>query len=182
MSTTEGRQTRGIFRRRWTKVCGALEKTAAELGLNPSDEEDVANALSMSPPKSAGRRGTRSPSPPKTPPAGTSSTPTPPRSASFGKQSTGTGQASTKMPPIGKVKEEPDVNNNAAVSEDPPDVSQLLPPKSSPQEVFCEFRQRRSFERWFDYHFPYLRLFAGSDWELHHLGSDGRAQAYRLRN
>ena len=62
MSEREGRETRGLFRRRWTKVCGALEKTAADLGLSPSDTEDVANVLVMTPPKSARRRGTRSPS------------------------------------------------------------------------------------------------------------------------
>ena len=155
MSTREGRQVRGIFRRRWTQVCGAIEKTAAELGLNPSDEEDVANALSMSPPKSAGRRGTRSPSPPKTPPrstevrtppktppASTSSAPTPPRTASFSKPFAGTGRESTKVPPIGKVKTEPDFNNNAGVtakSEDPPDVSQFCHPKTLFRRFFANF-------------------------------------------
>ena len=134
MSEREGRETRGLFRRRWTKVCGALEKTAADLGLSPSDTEDVANVLVMTPPKSAGKRGTRSPSrsPSRTPPPSTSSAPTPPRPASFSKPSTGTNQKSTKEPPppVGKIKVEPDVNNNAGVAtrrKDTPDVSHLLP-------------------------------------------------------
>ena len=171
MSREEKRDRSGLFQRRWIKVCGAIEKTAAELGLNPSDEENVANVLSMSPPKSAGKREARSPSrtpprsterrgarsPPKTPPASTSSAPTPPRLASFSQPPTGTRQKSTTVPPplVGKVKLETDVNNNAgaaAKSVDPPDVSQFLPPKTLFRR-FCEFRQQRSLERWFDSHF-----------------------------
>ena len=153
MSEREGRETRGLFRRRWTKVCGALEKTAADLGLSPSDTEDVANVLVMTPPKSAGKRGTRSPSrsPSRTPPPSTSSAPTPPRSASFSKPSTGARQKSTTVPqpPVGKIKIEPDVNNNtgvAAKSEDPPDVSQFCHLKTLVRR-FCEFRQQRSLGR-----------------------------------
>ena len=107
----------------------ALEKTAADLGLSPSDTEDVANVLIMTPPKSAGKRGTRSPS--RTPPPSTSSAPTPPRPASFSEPFTGTNQKSTKEPPpVGKIKIEPDVNNNVGVAtrrKDTPDVSHLLP-------------------------------------------------------
>ena len=125
MSEREGGKSRGLFRQRWTKVCGALEKTAADLGLSPSDTEDVANVLVMTPPKSARRRGTRSPSRSRsrTPPPSTSSATTPPRTASFSKPPTGTSQKSTKVPPlpVGKIKAEPDVNNNGD------NVSHLLP-------------------------------------------------------
>ena len=150
MSERGRKDKRGLFRRRWIKVCGAIEKTAADLGLNPSDEENVANVLSMSPPKSAGKREARSPSrtpprsterrgarsPPKTPPASTSTAPTPPRLASFSQRPTGTRQKSTTVPPplVGKVKSETDVNNNAGVaakSVDPPDVSQFCHIKTS---------------------------------------------------
>ena len=150
MSEREGGESRGLFRRRWTKVCGALEKTAADLGLSPSDTEDVANVLVMTPPKSARRRGTRSPSrspsrspPPRTPPPSTSSAPTPPTLASFSKPSAGARQKSTTMPrpAVGKIKMEPDINNNtgvAAKSNDPPDVSQLCHQKPS-LEGFVSF-------------------------------------------
>ena len=147
---------RGIFRRRWTKVCGAIEKTAAELGLDTCDEEHLANALSMTPPKSAGRRGSRSPSPPetpprstrvrsppKTPPASTSTAPTPPRSASFSSPPTGTGQKSTKVPLIGYIKMEADINNNnagvVAKNEEPPDVSQFCQPKTLFRRFLANF-------------------------------------------
>ena len=139
MSTREGGKTRGLFRRRWTKVCGALEKTAADLGLSPSDEEAVANVLAMTPPKSAGKRGTRSPSRSRsrTPPPSTSSAPTPPRLASFSKPPTGTNQKSTKEPqlPVGKIKAEPDDNNNAS-----DDVSHFLPLRTL-FRWFCVFWQ-----------------------------------------
>ena len=144
MSEREARETCGIFRTRWIKVCGAIRKTAAELGLSPSDEEDIANVLVMSPPKSAGRRGTGSPSPPKTPPsstrarsptAGTSTAFPPPGAASFSPPPTGIDTKSTSGPPPleDKFKVERDINNNAGVaarSEDPPEVSQICHTKT----------------------------------------------------
>ena len=160
MSERGERDKRGIFRERWMKVSGAIEKTTADLGLNQEDEENIANLLVMSPPKFAGKRETESPSrspTPRTPPPSTSTAPTPPRLASSSKPPAGTRQKSTAMPrpAIGKIKMEPDINNNtgvAAKSEDPPEVSQLLPPKALFRR-FCEFRQQRSLERWFDSHF-----------------------------
>ena len=144
----------------------------------------------MSPPKFAGKRETESPSrspTPRTPPPSTSTAPTPPRLASSSKPPAGTRQKSTAMPrpAIGKIKMETDINNNtgvAAKSEDPPEVSQLLPPKALFRR-FCEFRQQRSLERWSDYHFPHLRLIAGSgDGKLHHDGPGARTRDYRVRN
>ena len=138
MSEEEKKETRGLFRKRWTQVCSAIEKTTAELGLSPEDEENIANVLVMSPPKFAGKRETRSPSrsPSRTPPPSTSSAPTPPRSASFSKPSAGTSQKSTKgpPPPVGKIKVEPDVNNNAGVAAkrvEPPNVSHFCHLKTS---------------------------------------------------
>ena len=190
MSEREGGKSRGIFRGRWIKVSGAIEKTTADLGLSQEDEENIANLLVMSPPKFAGKRESRSPSrspPPRTPPPSTSSAPTPPRLASFSKPSAGARQKSTTMPrpAVGKIKMEPDINNNtgvAAESKDPPDVSQLLPPKAL-FRGFCEFRQQRSLERWFDSHFFHLRLFAGSgDTKLHRHGPVEGRQDCRLQD
>ena len=188
MSEREGGKSRGIFRGRWIKVSGAIEKTTADLGLSQEDEENIANLLVMSPPKFAGKRESRSPSPPpRTPPPSTSSAPTPPRLASFSKPSAGARQKSTTMPrpAVGKIKMEPDINNNtgvAAESKDPPDVSQLLPPKALFRR-FCEFRQQRSLERWFDSHFFHLRLFAGSgDTKLHRHGPVEGRQDCRLQD
>ena len=134
----------GILRSRWAKVRQSLRQSAIEVGLESSDEGELAFLLAMeSLPQSARSSPPRATSmqravslPPGSPTAGTSTAPTPPPFPSRRTPSTGNSPPSTggRAPSTGHEAAEVDPNNNRVKRRGSP-----APPQENHQEDVSHF-------------------------------------------
>ena len=137
MSFRDDRSKSGILKSRWVKVRRSLRQAAIEVGLESSDEGELANLLAMeSPPRSTSRQRDVN-SPPGSPQAGTITAPTPPPFSSRRTPSTGNSPPSTggRAPSTGHEAAEVDPNNNRVKRRGSP-----APPQKNHQEdvsYFC---------------------------------------------
>ena len=146
MSFRDDRSKSGILKSRWVKVRRSLRQAAIEVGLESSDEGELANLLAMeSPPRSTSRQRDVN-SPPGSPQAGTSTAPTPPPFSSIRTPSTGNSPPSTggRAPSTGHEAAKLDSNNNGVKR-----TSSPAPPQENRQEdvsYLVPIRTSHSFE------------------------------------